>query len=112
MTMDRRALREKADQMMEQSWAFMRMTKKAFECGEVSLKDYKYMKNRGEHARHQYQKVLDFLDEPTSCETCAHWHDDDCDAMERMSMRDVALSNEGHCPRWLRMEEAAEEELE
>lgn len=109
---DRRTIRTKADFLMEQSWAFMRLAKKAFERGELSFGDYKYLKNRGESARHQFQKAINAMDAPTSCETCAHWHDEDCNAMERMSSYDVAMSNEGHCPRWLRIEEEEEETME
>lgn len=105
---DRREVYDKANFLMEQSWALIRFAKSAFEHGNLSLRDYKYIKQRADAARSQFHKAMKALDAPVSCETCKRQGDDDlggCEASSRMSAHDVMMCNEGHCPYWVGMDE-------
>lgn len=118
------------NRMAEWCWKLMRINRKAFEAGEMSEQDFRYVKNRLSKAESQFRKVIALLSEPHTCDECAHSNyymvrigDDcrdkaeewDCDKMAEMTDEDVRLSNEGHCPYWVRTEpeeEFTQEEID
>lgn len=112
----RRDLRESAWHKAEGSWAYIRVAKKAYEAGAISLRDYRYFRNHADRARVHYQKIVDSLDRSVSCSTCARRvseHDGgpaDCNASDRMTEQDVDLWREGHCPYWLGKDEKERED--
>ncbi len=111
-----RVLIELCDRRIASCWKIHYFAEKAYKRGDLSLKDFKFIKNKLSKAMHQFDRIKALLNEPHSCETCARasgsisdeeW---DCSIADRLTEADIDMCRDGCCPRWVRREEESEEE--
>ncbi len=113
-----RVMRDMCEARKAGCWNLLNYAGKAYRKGELSLRDFKFIKNKLNKAMHQFDRIIELIDAPHSCEDCARassmlsdeeW---DCTIADKLSEQDIDLCKEGHCPRWVRREDAETEEEE
>lgn len=113
-----RGIREMCEARKASCWKLFYYAEKAYKRGELSQRDFRFIKNKLMKAMHQFDRIIELMDAPHSCEDCAkasgsisdeEW---DCSIADRLSEGDIDMCREGHCPRWVRREETETEEAD
>ncbi len=109
-------LRELCERRISSCWKIHYYAEKACRRGDLSKRDFRFVKNKLGRAMHQFERIIEMTDKQHVCETCARSKgivgDDECDCtvIDRMTENDIILCNEKHCPYWVRKDEDVAEE--